>query len=150
MKYIYFLLKLPVELTGDTYKILSDRAQTSIEPCYELPPINNNINDVNEQLNAILNDEKQKTMLETLAENPTTEATKLEQVKEVHPEVEKIVEELKQEIEKQPETPPEPKTEEIQLILNNPITDKEKSHLRKTLKVVSKIPKQSTRKNQLV
>jgi|LauGreDrversion4_1035100.scaffolds.fasta_scaffold01101_4 predicted transcriptional regulator len=138
MKYIYFLLKLPVEINGETYKILSDRAQTSIEPCYELPPINNNINDVNEQLNAILNDEKQKMVLE---EKPTTEAT------QVHPEVQEIVEELKQEIEKQPEPTLEP--DEIQLILNTPVTDKEKRHTRKTLRVVPKITTtNTTRKNQ--
>ena len=41
MKYIYAIVKIPMELTSNgKCNMLSDRIHTTIEPCHDLPPIN--------------------------------------------------------------------------------------------------------------
>lgn len=74
MKHIYAVVKLPIEITSDgSYNILSERISTTIEPCDELPPINEDqASGIIEQIQSIMSSNT-ATDVEIHHENESTE-----------------------------------------------------------------------------
>jgi len=75
MQYIYAVVKLPIEVTSDgSYNILSERISTTIEPCNELPPINEDqASGIIEQIQSIMKSSKNEERIEENAEKGVTE-----------------------------------------------------------------------------
>ena len=71
MKHIYAVVKLPIEITSDgSYNILSERISTTIEPCDELPPINEDqASGIIEQIQSIMKSSNDKTERDEIEEN---------------------------------------------------------------------------------
>jgi hypothetical protein len=57
MKYLYAVIRMPVEVTNaGEYNVMTDRLTTTFEPCDELPPVNseNEMDGIIEQLQSAL------------------------------------------------------------------------------------------------
>lgn len=83
MKYLYAVIRMPVEVTNaGEYNVMTDRLTTTFEPCDELPPVNseNEMDGIIEQLQSALTNvpdvpQKSNTAVES---TPTTTATEPE------------------------------------------------------------------------